>query len=174
MELLINWLCKRNSAFKIPIIGSENSSPVVQTQAAVTQEKKISLVQKTKGNLHISEDDIGSACGFQAIMRYYDPHWACISWNTVLSISPYPGVVHWKSPVQLRMSEFWRKNYSKICLKQWGLMWVNTTFSKAFKNPSVKNMVFILFLINFFFLFSQAFASPPSWRKSERSFKGYP
>lgn len=35
-----DWLCKRNSAFKIPIIGSENSSPVVQTQAAVTQEKK--------------------------------------------------------------------------------------------------------------------------------------
>lgn len=29
-------------------------------------------------------------------------------------------------------------------------MWVNTTFSKAFKNPFVKNMVFILF--PFFFL----------------------
>ena len=36
-----HWLCERNSAFKIPIIyrslGSENSSPVVQTQAAVTE-----------------------------------------------------------------------------------------------------------------------------------------
>ena len=31
---------EKNSAFKIPIIGSENSSPVVQTQAAVTQEMK--------------------------------------------------------------------------------------------------------------------------------------
>lgn len=86
------------------------------------QSKELSLSQKTKRNMHISEDDIGSACGFQAIMRYYDSHWVCISWNTVLFISLCPGVVHWKSPVQLRMSGFWRKNYSKICLKQWGLM----------------------------------------------------
>lgn len=124
-----------------------------------------------KGNLHISEDDIGSACGFQAIMRYYDSHWVCISWNTVLFIPPCPGVVHWKSPVQLCMSGFWRKNYSKICLKQWGLVWVNTTFSKAFKNPFVKSMVFIFFLSLNFFFFIQAFTSLASAEK--RNFNGY-
>lgn len=83
-------------------------------------------------------------------MRYYDSHRVCISRNTVLFISPCPGVVYRKSPVQLCMSEFWRKNYSKICLKQWSLMWVNTFF-KAFKNPFVKNVVFLFFFFSFSF-----------------------
>lgn len=39
-------------------------------------------------------------------------------------------------------------------------MWVNTTFSKAFKNPSAKNMVFILFLSYKFFFFSVKLLPP--------------
>lgn len=47
----------------------------------------ISLNQKTKEYLHIWEDDIRSACGFQAIMQYYAPHRVCIQWNIALWLS---------------------------------------------------------------------------------------
>lgn len=56
-------------------------------------------------------------------------------------------------------------------------MWENT-FSKAFKNPFVKNMVFILF--HFFSLsfyisfFYSDLALSPSWRREEGIFKGDP
>lgn len=67
------------------------------------QSKEISLNQKAKEYLHIWEDDIRSACGFQAIMQYYDHHWVQ---NIALLVSLCPRVVHSKGPVHLSMSGF--------------------------------------------------------------------